>query len=260
MKIGFVGTGHMGGSLAVALGGSGADLFLHNRTRSKAEALASRIGPQAHVATLEEAVGCDYVLLGVKPKDVEALLADPAWGKVQGVIVSMAAGLSLARLQAMLPKAKLIRILPNTPVAVGEGLTLVCFGEGVDSAVQAEFARLMGSTGRLAVISEDKLDAASVLTGSAPAYLDYFVDALIQAGVQLGLDPMDAQDYVLGMCRGTIALAQASDKSPLALGREVCSPGGSTIEGVQKLLDGGLYETVLKACQATDHKNRHMTD
>lgn len=246
--------------MAVAMANSGAELYLHNRTSSKAEALAARIGERAKVATLAETVACDYVLLGVKPKDVAGLLADPVWQGIKGIVVSMVAGLPLAKLQGMLPEAKLIRILPNTPVAVGEGLTLVCYGEGVAEAEKRAFEGLMAPTGTLAPIEEDKLDAASVLTGSAPAYLDYFVDALIQAGVRLGLAPKAAQDYVLGMCKGTIALAKASDKSPLTLGQEVCSPGGSTIEGVAKLLDGGLYDAVLAACLATDRKNRHMTD
>ena len=192
MKIGFVGTGHMGGSIALALHNSGHELLLHNRTEAKAQALCGRLGACAKVATLGEAVDCDYVFVGVKPKDVEGLLQDPAWATCPGVIVSMVAGLPIAKLQGYLPAKPLIRILPNTPVAVGQGLTLAVYGEGVSEAKRAEFAALYVPTGKLAIVKEDELDSASVLTGSAPAYLDYFVDALIQAGVALGLDPAAA--------------------------------------------------------------------
>ncbi len=260
MKIGFVGTGHMGGSIALALHNSGHELLLHNRTEAKAQALCGRLGACAKVATLGEAVDCDYVFVGVKPKDVEGLLQDPAWATCPGVIVSMVAGLPIAKLQGYLPAKPLIRILPNTPVAVGQGLTLAVYGEGVSEAKRAEFAALYVPTGKLAIVKEDELDSASVLTGSAPAYLDYFVDALIQAGVALGLDPAAAKEYVLGMCQGTIALCLASQQSPLELGKAVCSPGGSTIEGVEQLLQGGLYDMVRKAAFATDRKNRNMLE
>ena len=259
MKIGFVGTGHMGGSLAQAIAQGGHDLYLTNRTASKAQALAARL-PHAKACGLAEAIACDYVFVGVKPKDVDVLLADPLWQKAKGVVVSMVAGLALADLQAKLPQKRLIRILPNTPVAVGEGITLVAYSEGLTDETKKAFADLMAPTGIMSEIDEAKLDAASVLTGSAPVYLDYFVDALVQAGVALGLTPEAATEYVLGMCKGTIALARSSDKSPLTLGKEVCSPGGSTIEGVNRLLEGGLYEIVLEAVKATDYKNHHMTD
>lgn len=258
MIIGFIGTGHMGGSLATILGkGSKDEILLCNRTKEKAERLARAIGPNARLATIEEiAEKSDYVFLGVKPKDLDDLLS--VLPRLNGVAVSMVAGVALAEIEPFLQGAPLLRILPNTPVAVGKGFTLVCFDDSFTKAEKDAFFSWFAPTGKAVEVEEDKLNPGGVITGSAPAYLDYFIDALIRAGMEIGLNESEATEYVLSMCEGAVALAKESGKSPGRLGEEVCSPGGSTIEGVKVLLSEGLYDTVAKATKATYEKNKKM--
>lgn len=258
MVIGFIGTGHMGGSLAQIIGKEGKhDVLLCNRTPSKAEALKRGLGERTKVVDAATAsLESDVLFLGVKPIDMDDVLR--ALPRPKGIVVSMAAGISITEIASLLPLSKIVRILPNTPVIIGKGITLVTFDESFSQEEKSVFVDLMKPTGKVVETTEDKLNPGGVITGSAPAYLDFFIDALMEGAKSLGLSQEEATDYVLSMCEGAIALAVESGKAPKKLGEEVCSPGGSTIEGVSVLLRDGLYETVRKACHATYEKNKKM--
>lgn len=116
----------------------------------------------------------------------------------------------------------------------------------------------MKETGELIEVKEEDINPISVITGSAPAYLDYFIDALVKAGIHQGLNEKEVTNYVLKMIEGTIKLNLRSNKTPLELGKEVCSPGGSTIEGVNVLIEKNLYKIVEEAFLATLNKNKEM--
>lgn len=257
ITISFIGTGHMGGSIATIFSKlKEVRLLLNNRHQDKAIKLVSSIGDKAKAATLEEALNADYIFLGVKPSDMDSLIASFPFTP-KGIIVSMAAGINLKELEGKIPNTKIIRIMPNTPVIIGKGMTPYCFNN-LSEKEEQEFINLLAITGKVKRIEEKDMDALSVLTGSAPAYLDYFLDALIKAGTKLGLSEKEVQDYVLTMAEGTIALDLAGDKSPLELGQEVCSPGGSTIEGVKKMEEGGIYNMMEETVQASYQKNKKM--
>ena len=253
--LGFIGIGHMGSAIARRL--FSYPLLLHNRTPAKAESLAKEL-PHAELesptAILQKS---DFVFLGVKPGDMEALGRQLSEVKSKAILVSMAAGLTLKSLSAIFPHHRLIRIMPNTPVAIGKGITFVAYGDIVEED-KTLFQDIMKPCGRLLEIAEKDIDAGSVLTGSAPAYLDFFLDALSEAGVSLGLSKKDALSYVLAMAEGTVALAQDSGIEPKTLGQQVCSPGGSTIEGVQVLLSHNLYPNLSLAAASTYYKNKAL--
>ena len=259
ITLGFIGTGHMGASLALAISKDPSyRLLLFNRTIEKAKKLQLEIGERAYLSNVEEiAEESDYIFLGVKPKDMDEALKLLASYRPKGVLVSMAAGINMEELVAYLPHNPWIRIMPNTPVLIGEGMTLVLYHE-VDAKQRSTFECIMALTGTMLEIEEKDMDAASVLTGSAPAYVDFYIDALIEAGVSLGLSKESATQYVLAMSKGAIALALATGKAPKTLGEEVCSPGGSTIEGVKVLEKRGIYEMVKDAAKATFEKNKNM--
>lgn len=259
ITLGFIGTGHMGASLALVISKDpNYRLLLLNRTASKAEKLQQEIGERAFLSNVEEiAKEADFIFLGVKPKDMDEALKLLASYHPKGVLVSMAAGINMDELVSYLPNNPWIRIMPNTPVLIQEGMTLVLYHQ-VSQEDKARFEGIMSLTGRMLEIEEKDMDAASVLTGSAPAYVDYFIDALIEAGASLGLKKEDAEQYALSMAKGTVALALATGKAPKQLGKEVCSPGGSTIEGVNVLQERGLYEMVKDAANATFQKNKNM--
>lgn len=255
LTLGFLGTGHMGSAIARCL--VAYPLLLNNRTLAKAKALAEEL-PSAQIedpiVILKKA---NFVFLGVKPSDMEALGKQLSGIKSSAILVSMAAGLTLESLSSIFPHHRLIRIMPNTPVAVGKGITFVAYGN-ITEKDKATFASIMEPCGKLVEIEEKDIDAGSVLTGSAPAYLDFFLDALAEAGTSLGLSKQDALNYVLAMAEGTVALAKDSDFSVKQLGQQVCSPGGSTIEGVEVLLNKGLYPDLALAAASTYYKNKAL--
>ena len=133
----------------------------------------------------------------------------------------MVAGIYLNEIKAIIDNP-IIRIIPNTPVAVKKGLTLVCYSSILDNK-KNEFINIMKETGELVEVKEEDMNKLSVITGSAPAYLDYFIDALIKVGINQGFNEKDITNYVLKMIEGTIKLNLESNKSPLELGKEVCS-------------------------------------
>lgn len=257
IKIGFIGTGNMASALALSIKDfPNSFLLLNNRTISKAENLSQKI-KNSKVLSLKEVIEkSEYIFIGVNPIDLKEVLKEIKSINQKSIIISMVAGITLKEIKSILDNP-IIRILPNTPVSIKKGLTLVCYSSISDNEKNI-FNNIMKETGDLIEVKEEDINKISVITGSAPAYLDYFIDALIKAGVNQGMNEKDATNYVLKMIEGTIKLNLSSDKSPLELGKEICTPGGSTIEGVNVLLKNDIYKVVEDAYLATLNKNNKI--
>ena len=254
MTVGFIGAGNMGGALATAVAKAigGDKVYLADPCADKVEALAAAIG--AHVADNAAVVStCDYVFLGVKPQMMEGVLRSLNLAALPSlpVLVSMAAGLSTAALQDMTGvKAAVIRIMPNTPVAVGEGMILYTATPEV-SPVQLEgFTGMLEQAGRLSAIDEKLIDAASAVSGCGPAFAYLFVEALADGGVECGLPRQQAMEYAAQMLLGAAKMVLETGTHPGALKDAVCSPGGTTIAGVHALEDGGFRSLAMDAVTA----------
>lgn len=262
MTYGFIGTGNMGGALARAAAKvveNRRDLWLSNRTLAKAEALAQELGA---TATDNEtiAANCDYILLGVKPQLMGETLASIApllkERTAPFCLVSMAAGLTVAHLQEMAGgDYPVIRILPNTAVAVGEGVTLWCCSENVSREQKAGYMTLFSAAGLLDEIPEGLIDAACAVAGCGGAFACLFMEALADGGVLCGLPRDKALRYAAQMLRGTAALALETGEHPAKMKDAICSPGGSTIAGVRALeahgFRGAAQEAVIAAYRRT---------
>lgn len=259
MNIGFIGVGHMAGSILRAITNKNDTYFVNDHHEDRLRQYKKELGSGLRLSNYKEILeNSEFVFLGVKPKQLKELLYELKEGGRDVVFVSMAAGFSIEEMAECLgPDAKIIRIMPNTPVAVGKGVTFFS-GINITDEIKCRFLALLKPTGTLYEIDESKMDLVSVLTGSTPAYLDYFIDALAQFGEEKGLSKEEATTYVLKMAEGTIALCQASDKTPLELGREVCSPGGSTIEGVNHLLENGFTDITKVAAEKSYAKTKQM--
>ena len=246
MKYGFIGCGNMGGALAAAAAKAvgGENLYLSDFDPAKAKALAEKLG--ARVSSNEEiAQNCDYIVLGVKPQVMRSVVtALPIGGSP--VMVSMAAGLDLQTLKP-LAKAGLswIRMMPNTPVAVGEGRIL--YAAEASSAETEGFKTLFSCAGALYELDEKLMDAGSALSGCGPAFVYQFIEALADGGVACGLPRALAIELAAGTLLGASKTLLESGAHPGALKDAVCSPGGSTIMGVKALEDGGLRSTAMNA-------------
>ena len=259
----FIGTGNMGGALATAASKavSGDHILLSNRTRVKAEALAARLNAVA-TDNLDCAARADYLFLGVKPQMMAGMLRDIhdtlAARKSPCILVSMAAGLSMQTIKALAGvDFPIIRIMPNTPAAIGQGVALCC-SDGVDADALALFKAAMSGAGLLDFIDEGLIDAGSVVAGCGPAFAAMLIEALADGGVACGLPRAKAQSYAAQMLLGTAALALQSGQHPGAMKDAVCSPGGSTIQGVRALENGGFRAAAFEAVMAAYQKTLEM--
>ena len=259
--LGFIGTGNMGGALARAACKSvpSDQVFLSNRTVEKARLLAEELGCRVadNFAIAESA---DFIFLGVKPQMMAELLADigPVLAKRESrfILVTMAAGLTIARIQELAGgNYPVIRIMPNTPAAIGEGMILYACGVGVAKAEENVFLDAMTGAGRFSPLPEKLIDAGSAVSGCGPAFVDLFIEALADGGVACGLPRAAAQEYAAQMVLGSARLLLESGKHPGALKDAVCSPGGTTIQGVRTLEEAGFRGAVMDAVIAAYEKN-----
>ena len=253
-EAGFIGAGNMGGALALAAAKkTGGDrIAVACSTRERSEAAAQRLGCTAETP---QRILSDsrFVFLGVKPQMVvgvvEGLKADILAS--EGIFVSMLAGVSLEKLALLLgADKKIIRIMPNTPCAVGQGLILYAANGRVSEDELCAFRELMAPAGLLDELNEHLIDAASAVSGCGPAYAYLFIEALADGGVKNGLPRAKAQRYAAQMLLGSAEMVLRTGRHPGQLKDEVCSPGGSTIAGVAALERSGLRSACIEAVDA----------
>ena len=262
-SIGFLGCGNMGGAIARAVckAVDPQKVYLANRTAAKAEALAAELG--CRTAINDEIAGhCELIFLAVKPQMMADLLASLRFTLAERpgrfVLCTMAAGLSIARIQEMAGSDyPVIRIMPNTPASVGAGMIQFC-SAGVSADEEKAFCELMAPAGRLDAVAEGLIDAASCVSGCGPAWVYQFIEALADGGVACGLPRAKAQEYAAQMVLGSAKLVLESGQHPGALKDAVCSPGGSTIQGVRVLEQRGLRGAVMDAVIASYNKTKEM--
>lgn len=259
----FIGTGNMGGALATAARKAwpGENILLSNRTPEKARALAEKLGART-VDNMTAAREADYLFLGVKPQmmagmldGIRDVLADRAR---PCVLVSMAAGLSIERIRELAGvDFPVIRIMPNTPAAIGQGVILCCADGASDKQIET-FKTVMAGAGLLDFIDEKLIDAGSAVSGCGPAYAAMLIEALADGGVACGLPRQKAQAYAAQTLLGAAALALQTGQHPGQLKDAVCSPAGSTIQGVRALEKGGFRSAAFEAVIAAYEKTVEM--
>lgn len=258
---GFIGTGNMGGALARAVCKtvSPDQVFLSNRTAEKARALASELGCQVALDNCAVAASADFIFLGVKPQMMADMLADiaPVLAKreTRFVLVTMAAGLTITQIQELAGgKYPVIRVMPNTPASIGEGMILYTVGEGVTAAETKGFLADMAGAGKFSELPENLIDAGSAVSGCGPAFVDLFIEALADGGVACGLPRAKAMEFAAQMVMGSARLALETGSHPGALKDAVCSPGGTTIQGVRTLEQRAFRAAVMDAVIAAYEK------
>ncbi len=254
MKIGFIGAGNMGGALATAVAKAvgGEYVYLADPCADKVAALAEEIG--ANVCDNATLTGeCDVIFLGVKPQVMADVLATLPLGErnEKPLLVSMAAGLSTTAIREMAGvDAPIIRIMPNTPVAVGQGMILYTATADVTAEQTAAFLEMLREAGRLCAIDEARIDAASAVSGCGPAFVYLFIEALADGGVECGLPRAQALELAAQTALGAAEMVLKTGRHPGDLKDAVCSPGGTTIAGVHALEDGAFRATAMGAVSA----------
>lgn len=257
---GFIGTGNMGGALARAVCRTipSQQVFLSNRTQAKAQKLAQEL--DCSVSDNQTiARRTDFIFLGVKPQGMKNLLQDlqPIFTarKSRFILVNMAAGLSIGDIQKMAGgNYPVLRIMPNTPASIGEGMILYAADPGISKSEKNEFLSAMTGAGKLSELPEHLLDAGSCITGCGPAFVDLFIEALADGGVTCGLPRQQATEFAAQMVAGSAKLVLETGRHPGELKDAVCSPGGTTIQGVRTLEEAGFRAAVMNAVITAYHQ------
>ena len=264
MKIGFIGCGNMGSALikAAANSDSKKELLLCDHHKERTEALAALCG--GTVCDFETtARDSDVLFLGVKPQGMP-VLADELCPilkarKEMPLLVSMAAGISLWSLTRMFPDgAKLVRIMPNLPVSIGAGVILYHAGENVSETELHTVLALLQKAGTLVPIPEGKFDAATCVSGCGPAFAAMFIEALADGAVRCGLPRGTAVKLAAETLKATAEMLLQTETHPGALKDAVCSPGGTTIEGVLALENGAFRAAAASAVIAAYEKTLEL--
>lgn len=258
---GFIGCGNMGGALAIgvckAVGPE--KVMLSNRTPKKAEDLAKNLGCVAtSVSDIVE--NADFIFLGVKPQMMKALgeeIGEALKKRTSRfVLVSMAAGLTIQDIKSIFRMdSPVIRVSPNTPVAIGEGIVLYTCSSEVTAEEKQDYAFSMSECGLVSEIPEGLHAIGGTLSGCGPAFADMFVEALADGAVACGLPRKTALEMAAQMIVGAGKLLVETGRHPGELKDAVCSPGGTTIQGVRTLEEKGFRAAAMDAVIAAYEKN-----
>lgn len=262
MKIGVIGVGHMGSVLAKVLSESEMEVLIcdHNQEKvDEAVNASSCFSSDAEKICLT----CDAVVLGMRPQDEPTFLTsekEVLAGRDDVLIVTMAAGVKCEQVQKAIGKAvPVMRIMPNTPVAVGFGAIPFCLKDVKDSHLVSEIVCALEKFAVVPEVEEGDMDAVCALSGSGPAFVYRFIESMAQAGKSCGLETKVAEQLAIQTVLGASMLAKNSGKTPHALAEAVCSPGGTTIEGVKVLDATDFSKTVVDAVKASCARSKELS-
>ncbi|RBY97193.1 pyrroline-5-carboxylate reductase [Blastococcus sp. TF02-8] len=248
-----VGGGKMGEALLSGLVRRGGPdgIVVCERSPERAQQLAERYG--VGTVDLAGAAGrARVLLLAVKPQDIDGLLGRIAAHVDTGhLVVSIAAGVPTARIEAALPEGvPVVRVMPNTPALVDEGMSVLSAGAHAGEADLDEAEALLAAVGRVQRVPEAQQDAATALSGSGPAYFFYLVEAMVDAGILLGLPRTLAADLIVQTALGAAVMMRDSGEHPVQLREAVTSPGGTTIAAIRELERHGVRAALIAAIEA----------
>ncbi|MBC2254482.1 pyrroline-5-carboxylate reductase [Listeria ivanovii] len=264
-KIGFIGAGNMGTAMIRGLAKAKLidrkNLFVCGRSMEKLHPLASEFnGIQLTTNAENLAEEADIIILSVKPYTISEVITNIQKKLTsEKIIISVAAGVTIADLEKLTtPETKIIRVMPNTPALVGEGMSSISPNASVTTEETAIVSKIFSSFGKAEVVPESLMDAVVGVSGSSPAYVYMFIEALADGAVLNGLPRDKAYKFAAQAVLGAAKMVLETGEHPGKLKDMVTSPGGTTIEAVKSLEDNGFRSAVINAVQAAASKNSSM--
>jgi pyrroline-5-carboxylate reductase len=256
------GAGVMGETLLSGLVRAGRDageIVVTERREERAQQLTRTYGVRT-MSNVEAAKGATTLVLVVKPQDMSGLVAEIAPHLREGaLVVSLAAGITTGYLENLLPAGTaVVRVMPNTPALVDEGMAAVSPGQHCDDTHLAEAEELLRSCGKVVRLAEKHLDAVAAISGSGPAYIFYVVEAMIEAGVLLGLPRSTSTELVVQTLYGAATMLKETGQHPTVLREQVSSPGGTTIAALRQLDDHKVRAAFLTAMEAAAARSAQL--
>lgn len=258
-NIGFIGTGNMGyAMLKGAISSiSPENVGVTDRSFDKAESIAQETGVRHFESNADCVKNCKYVVFSIKPQVYENVVDEiRKYVDDSKIIISLAPNVSIEMLNGMFGKnVRVVRLMPNTPALVGEGMTGYCSDDALFNEEEKTFlADLFNSFGKAVKVSEKIMSAVVCASGSSPAYVFMFIEALADSVVKYGMSRDDAYTFVAQTVLGSAKMVLESGEHPGVLKDRVCSPGGTTIRAVEKLEECGLRNALFKATEACYNK------
>jgi pyrroline-5-carboxylate reductase len=263
-KVGFIGAGNMGEALIKGLTRAGVVppdmIWASDVRRERLRELDRQYGIRLAADNVDLVRQVDVVILAVKPQIIGPVLREiaPALTPRQ-LLISLAAGVSTATIRGHLGRAvRLIRVMPNTPALVLEGVTAIARADGLESEDLEVASEIFSAVGRVVVLEEDLMDAVTGLSGSGPAYIALVIESLADGGVKMGLDRVTAMTLATQTVLGSAKLLLETGLHPGALKDMVSSPGGTSIAGIAALEEGGVRTTFIKAVERATQRSREL--
>lgn len=266
--VSFIGTGNMGGALihAACRALNPKQVHITDYCADKAKAMADELGCCCEDSNKDAVLAGTYIFMCVKPQVMGGVLEEIApvlkacldKGEKK-IVVSIAAGLQIAYIKEQLAQCgdslRVIRVMPNTPAAIGKGMLAVAAGAEVEDEYVDGVMEILSDAGRVERLAEGLMDQFTVVSGCSPAFVYMFIEALADGGVMTGLPRQQALTYAAQTVMGAAAMVLETGKHPGELKDAVCSPAGSTIVGVAKLEENGFRSAAIEAVKAGYDKN-----
>jgi pyrroline-5-carboxylate reductase len=264
LTVGFIGGGNMGEALIKGLLGASlvpaSAVYATDVRLERLKELDRLYGIQVSSSNADLVRHSDIVILAVKPQIMDSVLKEiaPAVTRKK-LLISVAAGVSTAKIRTVLHKdARLIRVMPNTPALVLEGVTAIAKAENLEPDDLDTAGEIFSAVGRVVVLDETLMDAVTGLSGSGPAYVAVVIESLADGGVRMGLDRITAMTLATQTVLGAAKLLLETGLHPGALKDMVSSPGGTSIAGIAALEEGGIRTTFIKAVERATERSREL--
>lgn len=250
----------MGGAIGMGLIAKGyepSSITICDMNEEKKKAFAD-MGANATSDIREGTKDADVVIIAVKPDGFETVLPLMTDNKT-AIFISIAAGVSISFIKKYLGEVKVVRVMPNTPAMLGKGMTAICSEAPVSEDDLKTAQDIFGAVGDTAIIDESQMDTIVSLNGSSPAYVYMMIEAMVRFGTDNGIDYETARILVCKSLVGAAEMALASDEEPATLAKRVCSPGGTTIQAVNRLNEYKFEEGLYRAMEACSKRSAEMT-
>ena len=262
MRIGFIGGGNMAEAILKGIISQTShaikDIIVSEPRGKRKDYLYHHYGVKTTESNKDVVFSCNTIILAVKPQDIQTVLDEiSASVTEEKTVISIAAGITLSYLSSKLKTKKLIRVMPNAPALIQEGMTVMSLFECFPDDDIGPIKNIFMSIGQILILPEKYMDAITALSGSGPAFLAFFIEAMIEGGIRMGLKADDAVELAVQTFLGTSKLLHAG-MSPSVLKEKVTSPGGTTAAGLKVLEENGLKNIVIDAIAAATNRAKEL--
>lgn len=256
--IGFIGGGNMAEALIKGIAAKhGKDIMVSEPRDDRRDYLEKTYRVQTTPHNKDVLKNCTVIILAVKPQNMDEVTAEISDMTNDKIIVSIAAGIPISYLSSRLKTPKIIRVMPNTPALIREGMSVMSMCECIHDKELGIIKEIFMSVGTLLMLPEKYMNAVTALSGSGPGFFAYFIEALIEGGIKIGLDQADAQTLAIQTMLGTARLLETG-MAPAKLREMVTSPGGTTAAGLKVFQERGVTDAVIASLEAATNRSKEL--